>query len=252
MTEKTIDLSVILICYNEAKRIERCLDSVKWAKEIIILDSGSTDNTVQLCKAYTEHVSVTDDWPGYGLQKARALAKATHEWVLSIDADEVVTPELKNEIEQAIKNTSCSGYKLRRPLLFYGKLIRYADGASHTLRLFQRTKGHISSDIVHETIQVDGPVRSLKSPLLHYSFDDISDLLAKMNRYSSLSAQKKHQQGKKGGLFTAITHAAWLFIRIYFINLGCLDGKAGFVLAMAFAETAYYRYIKLLYPDQLI
>ena len=239
-------LSVIIITFNEESNIRACLESVNWADEIIVLDSGSCDKTVAIAREYTKQVIVTD-WPGYGVQKQRALEKATCDWVLSIDADERVSAELQEKIKYVLKISDYEGYRIRRPLIFYGKQIRYANGLDYHLCLFQRTRSRFNLDIVHEKVCVDGKVGYISEPLYHHSFKHVGDLLIKTNTYSILSAKKKFQKKQKSSLFKAVTHALWMFFKIYIIKRGFLDGKEGFVLAVSFAEGSYYRYVHLMY-----
>ena len=242
-------LSVIIITKNEESNIRDCLTSVKWADEIIVLDSGSTDKTVEIAKKYTEHVHCTD-WPGYGPQKQRALELATQDWVLTIDADERVSPELQKIIPTLIDQNNYDGYKIKRPLIFCGKHIRYANGTNYQLCLFKRKLAHFTPEIVHESIVVNGKIGTIEEPLYHLSFKYVGDLLEKINLYSSLNAEKRFKQGKKSSLFKAITHALWMFFRVYFLKRGFLDGREGFILAVSFAEGSYYRYLKLMYLNE--
>jgi len=243
-------LSITMIVKNSEKHIRQSLESVKWANEIIILDSGSTDNTVAICREYTDKIFETD-WPGFGIQKNRALQKAICEWVLPLDADEVLSDELQQEIQQTIKNPDADGYYLNRRSFFCGKLIRFGDwGNDQILRLFKRGKGQFDNAPVHESLQVSGTIRHLKSPLWHHTADDLEIVITKNNRYSSLGAEKKLSQGKKSSLTSAIIHGLFAFLRSYIFKLGLLDGKRGFILAVLIAEATYYRYLKMLYPSK--
>jgi len=240
-------LSVILITKNEEKKIKQCLDSVRFADEVIVLDSGSQDRTVEICRQYTPHVFVTD-WPGFGPQKQRALDKATGDWVLSVDADEVVSDQLRGEILQAIKTADVAGYYLPRLSYVCGQPIRHGGWyPDYILRLFRRKSGQFSNDMVHEKILVNGPTAKLRQPLLHYSYDNLEQLIEKYNQYSSLGAKKifESQRSQSRGLITAIVRAKIAFFRQYFLKLGFLDGRMGFILAVSSAETAYYKYLKL-------
>lgn len=240
-------LSVIIITKNEASNIERCLSSVKWADEIIVLDCGSSDNTVELCKTYTDRIFVTDDWPGFGIQKQRALEHARCDWVLSIDADEQVTPELHVEIEQAIKNNQFFGFKIPRISSYCGRDITHGDWRDDfVLRLFKRKHGKFSPDLVHERIIVSGAISNLTKHLLHESFINSSEVLDKINIYSTLGAQKLHAAGKRTSIVTAIFKAVWTFFRGYILRSGFLDGRQGLMLAISNAEGTYYKYVKLL------
>ena len=241
-----VTISVTVITKNEAANIRRCLESVKWADEIIIFDSGSTDETLQICKLYTDKIWQTD-WPGYGKQKQRALEQTTCDWVLSIDADEVVTEKLRQEIQQAIQKNDCNGYKLIRDLVFHGKRIRFANATNKILRLVRRDKAYFTSDMVHESLVVDGSIEILKGVLLHYSLSSATEMLKKMNYYTDISAQQKLKKGKRGGVWCGVLKALWMFFRVYVLNGGFMDGRAGLVLAVGFAEGAFYRYVKLYY-----
>ena len=240
------ELSVIIITKNEAHNIRRCLESIKWANEIIIVDSGSQDNTVTICREYTDNILETD-WAGYGPQKNRALALATKDWVLSLDADEQVSPALKLKIDKILQAPErFVAYRVKRPVVFLHKIIKYACGADNTVRLFKRGCARFTDDIVHETIKVDGKVGKINEPIFHYSFANVAAVLEKMNKYTTLVAKQRATAGKKGSIFKAITHAIWMFIKVYLLKAGFLDGRAGFILSVTFAEGAYYRYIKLL------
>lgn len=239
-------LSVILITKNEAHDLAECLRSVSWANEIIVCDSGSTDATLDIARQFTDKVFSTD-WPGFGPQKNRALAKATGDWVLSIDADERVTPELQDEIKQALASSEPAiAYSIPRHSLYCGHKIRFGDWRDDRVtRLFQRGKAQFCNSLVHESLQVEGPIAALKAPLIHHAFKDLHEVLAKIDQYSTLGAQHHHQKGKSGSLTQALTHSLWTFIRGYILRLGFLDGKAGFQLAVSNAEGCYYRYLKL-------
>jgi len=240
-------LSVIIITKNEAHNIEDCLKSVAWADEIVVVDSGSTDGTVDICKRYTDKILVTD-WPGYGAQKQRALELATGEWILSLDADERITPELAKEILSTMPITTLDAFEIIFSSEYCGKTIRFGDWWNDSEKvLFRRTKGHFVSLKVHERIEIIGKVGKLKGKIFHKAFPNLDLVLRKMNDYSTWGAEQKKSQGKKGGLFKAITHGFWSFFRGYVLRLGFLDGKEGFLLAISNAEGTYYRYLKLMY-----
>lgn len=240
-------LSVIIITKNEEKNIGKCLDSVKFADEIIVLDSGSTDNTVPICRQFTPFVYCVD-WPGFGIQKKRALEKCHSEWVLSLDADEVVSPLLANEIKCIIEQGSHAvAFEIPRVSSYCQKFLHYGDWrGDYCVRLFKRQLGAFKEIPIHEQLIINGKINRLQGKLYHYSFPDLETVLLKMNEYSSLSAQLKIMQHKKGGLLKAITHGMWTFIRGYFLKAGFLDGKHGFMLAVSNAEGCYYRYIKMM------
>jgi glycosyltransferase involved in cell wall biosynthesis len=241
-------LSAIIIVKNEAENIARCLASLDFVDEIVVLDSGSDDDTVEICRRFTDKVFITD-WPGFGPQKNRALARAQGEWVLSIDADEWVTPDLRAEILALLHadSTPCLGYQIPRFSYYCGQLIRYGDWRSDCpLRLFKRGQAEFSPDLVHESVRLSsGKVGRLCAFLEHDTFKNLDEMLVKMNLYSNLWATSAWKRGKRAGLTTAFTHSLWTFIRGYFLFGGFLDGKMGLILAISNAQGCYYRYLKL-------
>ena len=248
-------LSVIIICKNEENNIGGCLDSVKFADEIIVLDSNSTDRSQEIARIYTKKVFVTD-WPGFGKQKTRALNKASSQWILSIDADERVTEKLRKEILTVIHTKqSINAFKIRRLSSYCGRIMYHGDWKNdYVIRLFKRTAGKFSDDIVHEKFIPNDKyavVGKMKSTLLHYSYKSFEDVLNKVNTYSSLSAQKKAREGKKSSVKKALFRAFWSFFRGYIIRGGFLDGCEGFLLAASNAECVFYRYVKLSYYKKL-
>jgi glycosyltransferase involved in cell wall biosynthesis len=239
--------SVIIITRNEAASIARCLESVSWADEVVVLDSGSTDDTVDICKRFTEHVHQTD-WPGFGPQKNRALQHATGDWVLSLDADEWVTPQLQEEIVKVIASPgNHAGFRTPRRSSFCGREMRHSGWwPDYVIRLFRRGSARFSDDIVHERVIVDGSIGTLVNPICHETFEDLADLLDKMNSYSTLSARRMHEDGKRASLTVAVLKSLWAFFRTYVLRRGFLDGHEGFMLAVSTAEGTYYRYAKCL------
>jgi glycosyltransferase involved in cell wall biosynthesis len=240
------ELSIIIITKNESANIRACLETVAWADEIIVVDSGSTDGTLEIAREFTPQVHVHADWPGFGAQKNRALAYAGKDWVLSLDADERVTPELRAEIEAVLQNPRSDGYEIPRLSNFCGRFMRHSGWyPDYVLRLFRRGKGKFSDALVHESVQMQGGTARLKQPLLHYTYRDFEDVLAKLNSYSSAASVMLQRRGKRGGLAQAVLHGLWAFIRTYLLRAGFLDGREGFMLAVMNAENSYYRYIKL-------
>lgn len=213
-------LSVIIITKDEEKNIGDCLKSVEWADEIVVLDSGSSDRTVEISKRYTEKVYETD-WPGFGVQKNRALDKASNEWVLSIDADERVTEELKNEVIGTLTSATKSGYEIPRLSSYCGRFMRHGGWwPDPVLRLFRKETGKFTNSLIHEKLIVEGDIGRLTNHFVHYTFRDLDKVLDTVNRYSSAGAKQKFESGKSGGLFKAITHGLWMFFRTYILKAG--------------------------------
>ncbi len=248
---QSLGLSVIIITKNEAARLGDCLASVNFADEIIVLDGYSTDATVEIARAYGAQVHQVADWPGFGPQKNRALALATKPWVLSIDADERVTPELQAEIVRTLAQPIYDAYQIARLSEFCGKKIRHSGWwPDYVLRLFRRELGVFDNVQVHEQVLVRGRVGKLKSWFLHFPFDDLDALVTKINRYSSDAAQMMALKGRRVGVFGLMTHSVWTFIRIYLLRRGFLDGRHGFVLAATAASGSFLRYSKLMFLNE--
>ena len=238
-------LSIIVITKNESQHIDRCLKSVSWADEIIIFDSGSTDNTVEICKKYTTHVYETD-WPGFGHQKQRALDKTTGDWVLSIDADEKVSEKLRTEIQLAMQQSDIYGFEIPRLSSYCGKQIKHGGWwPDYVLRLFQKKHGKFSNSLVHERVIVNAKITRMVNPLLHESYVSLEEVLSKTNSYSTLGAKMLFEKGEDSSFSKAILRAIWTFFRTYIIKTSFLDGEQGFMLAISNAEGTYYKYAKL-------
>jgi glycosyltransferase involved in cell wall biosynthesis len=239
-------LSVILITKNEAANIRDCLQSVSWADEIIVVDSGSTDDTTSIAREMGAQVYVHPDWPGFGPQKNRALSYAGKDWVFSIDADERVTPELRAELEQAMQKASADGYYCPRLSQFCGQFVHHSGWyPDYVLRLFKRGAGRFSDSLVHESVLLTGNTSKLKNPLLHYSYLTLNDVERKVEHYSSAAAQQMFQSGKRASWLRAMLSAGWAFVRTYIVRLGLLDGGAGWKIARMNARTTYLKYRKL-------
>lgn len=238
-------LSVIIITKNEADNIRACLESASWADEIIVVDSGSADDTVAICKELGAQVYV-HDWPGFGKQKNRALGYATKDWVLSLDADERVTPELQAQIMSAMAEAKCAGYYLPRFSQFCGKFIRHSGWyPDYVLRLFRRGTANFSGDLVHEKLLLNGTTGKLHSPLLHYSYRTADDVERKVQHYAASAARQMSSAGKRATLLDAPLRGGWAFLRTYLLRLGLLDGKAGLAIARMNARTTYLKYKQL-------
>lgn len=247
-TEAVPRLSVIVITRNEAAYIQTCLASVAFADEIVVVDSGSEDDTVALARACGARVEIHPDWPGFGPQKNRALDLARGEWVLSIDADECVTPELAAEIQAVLAAPQHAGYEIPRLSNFCGRYMRHGGWwPDRVLRLFRREAGRFTDARVHEKVIVQGSVGRLRAHFLHETHPTLDGALAKMNRYSTDGAVAAHARGKRASLATAIGHGAWTFLRMYVLRRGFLDGRHGFVLATVTAMGTFSRYAKLMF-----
>lgn len=243
-------LSIIIVAKNEAINIAECVRSASFADEVIVLDSGSTDGTPELARAAGATV-VSTDWPGYGPQNNRGIDLAGGDWFFSLDADERISPELAAEIRAAIERSEVNGYRVPRNSMFCGRFMKYGGWRpDYTRRLARRGKGRFTEHYLHANLQVEGPTGTLRHPMIHYSYRSMEAVLEKLNRYSSASARDMTSAGRKGSLGRAVGHGLWAFFRTYFLRLGFLDGRFGFMLAVSNAEGTYYRYVKLWLAQQ--
>lgn len=238
--------SVIIITLNEESRIGRCLDSVDWADQVVVVDAGSTDRTVALCEAAGAQV-FHRDWPGFGPQKNRALDLATGDWVLSLDADEYLSPELAQEIRHRIAEPGqASGFRLRRLSTFCGRPMRHSGWwPDEVLRLFRRGTARFTDELVHEKVVTSEPVTTLRGILHHESVRTMAEVQAKVDRYSTAGALALHAKGRRASRVTAIARGGWTFFRTWVLQAGFLDGRMGFRLAVANARGSYLRHAKL-------
>jgi len=240
-------ISVIIITKNEAHSIEACLKSIIWANEVIVVDSASDDETISICKKYGAKV-FQNDWQGFGKQKNYALSKATGDWVLSIDADERVTPELEQEIRNTISSPQTTiAWEIPRLSSLCGRYIQHCGWRpDRVTRLFKREYANFSDEIVHEKLIANGKVGTLRNHLLHESIESLDEMLSKMNQYTSAGALILFEKNQKTSLTKAILKAFWAFFRCYFLRAGFLDGREGFIISVSMAESSYYRQLKLL------
>lgn len=239
-----LPLSVVIITKNEELNIEDALKSVSDAREIIVVDSFSDDKTVELCKKYTDKV-YQHEWQGFARQKQLAVDYAEGPWVLVLDADERVTPELKSEIEQRLSGSGIDGFYIPRKNFFLGRWIRYCGWwPDKTLRLFKKDKGRFEIREVHEKIIVDGTVGSLDNVLEHYTYRSISDYVDRMQRYSTLAAKEILKNKGRAGLYSLTVRPFATFLKMYLLRLGFLEGMHGLVLSMLYCCYTFLKYAK--------
>ena len=240
-------ISICIISFNEEENIRRCLESCQWADEIIVVDSISQDRTVEIAREYTDKV-YQRKWSGFVDGKNFALSKATREWVLSLDADEEITSELRGEIQEEIgKEHAKEGYTVPRISFYQGRWIRHSGFyPDRQLRLFKRDKGSWVGKRVHERVQVNGEVGQLTKNLLHYPYKGtISGQVQTIDAFSTLLAQNLHEQGKRCSPLLLLLRPPFKFIEVYLLRLGFLDGIAGFIIALSSAYAVFVRYVKL-------
>ena len=235
-------LSVTVITKNEAADIGEALASVRWADEIIVVDSRSTDDTVGIARQYTDRV-VVRDWPGYIDQKNHAASLAAHDWILSVDADERVTPELAAEIQARLKDAPReAAFQIPRVTWHLGRWVRSTDWyPDYQLRLYDRRSAQWTGRYVHEAVTVRGATGRLRSELQHYAYRDIADHLDTINHYTTLAARQMREDGRRAGLLQLAGHPPLAFLRNYLAHGGIRDGLPGFIIS---ALNAYYVFLK--------
>ncbi|MFM8315102.1 MAG: glycosyltransferase family 2 protein [Deltaproteobacteria bacterium] len=239
-------LSAVVITKNEEKNIARCLESLSFCDEIIVVDSHSTDNTLAIARKFTPKV-FEREWSGYVEQKNYAVGLTSNDWVLSIDADEEVSSELRQELQDVLKSTPQeTAYLIARKTIHSGQWIKYGGWYPNRLvRLFRKSFGSWQGGPVHEFWATQGRVGELKNDLVHYSFDSLSDQVERNNLYSSLGAKLLLEQKHKFSLFRLLFKPGSKFVETYFLKLGFLDGYRGFFISISAAYSVFLKWAKL-------
>jgi len=239
-------LSVVLIAQNAAHQLDACLASASFAEEIVLVDSGSTDATRQVAQKHGARV-VAKDWLGFGRQKQFAVEQARHDWVLCLDADERVSPELRASIERALAAPVAPVYRMARCNRFLGRWLRHGEGCPDwSPRLFDRHNARWSDDPVHEKVLYAVTPGTLEGDLLHDSAEDLGRYLDKQNRYTTLAAEQLYERGRDAGAFELLASPAVRFLKFYVLRLGFLDGIAGLVHIGIGCMNSYLKYAKLI------
>jgi len=241
-------LSVIVITYNEENNIRQCLRSLKKADEIIVIDSGSTDRTVEIAREFTDRIIITGNIP-YGIKRNTGIEQAKYDWILWVDADEIVSDDLMNEIINTIKNPAMDAYYINRKSFFIDKFISHCDWyPDYTLRLFRKSAGiRFTDNLVHEKPVYKGAAGKLKNEILHYTDLTYEHYIHKMNNYTTLSASELHNKNRKCSISDIIFRPAFTFIKMYFFKSGYLDGFTGLVLCLLSGAHVMTKYLKLYY-----
>jgi glycosyltransferase involved in cell wall biosynthesis len=239
-------VSVAVIALDEEERLRACLESVAWADEVVVIDSGSGDKTVPIAREFTDRV-LFHAWEGYGAQKNFALAQCHGDWILSLDADERVSEPLRAEIDATLAAGPAEiGFRIPRQNFFQGAWVRHGGWYPDLqLRLFRRGRGTFTGSAVHESVCVDGPVGRLKAPLVHQSYRGVADFVARANRYSELAARELAGTGRGGSLADLLLRPSWRFLSMYVLRAGFLDGWRGFILAVLYAHYVFLRAAKV-------
>jgi len=238
-------LSVALIVKNEEKNLPDCLRSVAFARQIVVVDSGSTDSTLRIASDFGCEV-FSEPWRGFGPQKQFAVDRCHEPWILVLDADERIPPETMGMIRQVIASPAAAGYSFPRKNFFQVRWIRHAGWWPDRVdRLFARGKGRVTEASVHEAVVVDGPVEALETPIEHHTESDLGRVLRKIDRYSSLGAEEAFADGRRATILSAFLRAKWTFLQDYLLRGGFLDGSQGLTLAVTDAVNKFFKYAKL-------
>ncbi|MGA0558122.1 glycosyltransferase family 2 protein [Larkinella sp. VNQ87] len=248
MKNPKIPLSVVMITLNAERTLKQALESVAdWADDLVIVDSGSTDSTLSIAQTFNGRI-LHRKFDGFGTQKQFAIDQARHDWVLVLDADEIVTAPLANEIATVVATSASdyAGYTLPRSLIFLGRILRYGGQSRQPiLRLFNRRKGRMTPASVHESVQVEGTVGHLSGLLIHYSYGSLHDYVLKLNQYTTLSAHEMAARQKKANVALQGARFLFTFVKIYFVKGGLFDGYPGFTWALLSAMYPVIKYSKL-------
>ena len=245
-----LPLTVAIIALNAAAQIGPCLASAAFADELLVVDSGSTDGTAELARRHGARVE-TREWLGFGRQKQHAVSIARNDWVLSLDADERITPRLERSIRQALATRRYHAWRVARRNRFLGRWLAHGEGyPDWTVRLFHRAHASWSNDEVHEAVLTTAQVGRLDGDLLHDSAEDISTYMAKQNRYSSLHAQALYDQGVRAGYWRLAASPLMRFVKFYVLRLGFLDGGPGFAHIVIGCNNTFHKYLKLIELQQ--
>jgi len=245
VAESNQKISATIITKNEERNIADCLESLSWVDEIIVLDSGSADKTVEIAKKYTGKVFV-EKWRGMGAQKDRAVELASGPWIVSLDADERVTAELGQEIRNAITNGRAHAYAMRRKNYYNQQWIRHCGWwPDWVTRVFQKGQIHFSDEAIHASLQTTEPVGKLAHPIIHFSFNSPEDFLNRTQSYAHHQAREMYRIGRRASVWTAISHAGFAFLHTYITRLGFLDGAAGMLISVSNFVGVFYRYMML-------
>lgn len=242
-------LTVAVLTLNEAKRIRACLQSARFAHQLLVVDSGSTDATVQIAKEMGAEVYVYPDWQGFAVQRNRLLQHATGDYIFFLDADEEMSPAFQQELQSIVAAGTSGVWKIRWRMVAFGHELKYLRSTSLVERLFVRKQLKEFTGVVHEEAQltVDVPRFAMRSSLLHYSRDSVRDSLQKLTQYAMLGAAKRAAKGKRGGVLRGLASGSSMFIRLYFLHFGFFCGGAGFLYCFFVALEAFFRYAALGY-----
>ncbi|MGO9378187.1 MAG: glycosyltransferase family 2 protein [Dissulfurispiraceae bacterium] len=246
---RKIPLSIAIITKNEELNITEALESIRDFNDIVVVDSFSTDRTLEICRNYTDRI-YQHEWMGFSTQKQKAVDYAKNDWVMILDADERVTPELKHEMMREIAIGGNVGFYVPRKNFFLGKWIRRSGWwPDYTLRIFRKDAGYVEPREVHEKVVINGPTAYLKNPLIHHTYTTLNDYMQKMDLYSGLAAEGILRQNGRPSSCSLIINPAAVFLKMYILRQGFRDGIHGLMLAILYAFQTFLKYAKALEKD---
>lgn len=243
-----MSIAAVLIVKDEEENLRACLETLTWVDEIVVLDAGSQDNTLDIAKKFGDKVVVNDDWQGFGIQRQRAESLVESDWILMVDADERVTPDLRKSIQEALDKEESAIFTLSRLSWCFGDFIRHSGWyPDRVARLYPRGRAGYNTSLVHEKLDNPSglPVKSLQGDLLHFTYRDLRHYLEKSAHYAEAWAEQRAALGKRGSLASGITHGIGCFLRMYLFKVGFLDGRQGLLLALLSAHSTFAKYADL-------
>ncbi|NOI82360.1 glycosyltransferase family 2 protein [Vibrio tubiashii] len=247
-SQKRASIAAVIITKNEQDSLRDCLESLRWVDEIIIVDSGSTDNTETIAKEYTEHFYVNTEWPGFGKQKQLAQSYATSDWILAVDADERIDDTLRENILTMLENPpENTVYNLNELTWVFGRFLKHSGWYYRHVRLYPNKLTQYNDNLVHESVLIPSgcQVAELDGDILHYSYQNLNHYLVKSAGYAKAWADQRQARGKKASLSQGIIHALGCFLKMYLLKRGFLDGKQGFLIAVLSAHSTFVKYADL-------
>ena len=247
-SQNRASIAAVIITKNEQDSLRDCLESLRWVDEIIIVDSGSTDNTETIAKEYTEHFYVNAEWPGFGKQKQLAQSYAKSDWILAVDADERIDDTLRENILTMLENPpENTVYNLNELTWVFGRFLKHSGWYYRHVRLYPNKLTQYNDNLVHESVIIPSgcQVAELDGDILHYSYQNLNHYLVKSAGYAKAWADQRQARGKKASLSQGIIHALGCFLKMYLLKRGFLDGKQGFLIAVLSAHSTFVKYADL-------
>lgn len=244
---KSLPISVCILCKNEEDRLKKCLDGLEVFQEVLVMDTGSIDRSIEIIQSYAHVTLLREEWKGFALSRRSLFEKATQPWILWLDADEVVSPELLHELEKCmLQEIECDAFEINRMVYFEKQWVKHGLWFPNwNVRLFRQGSWNMPQREVHESIEIRGSTKRLQGLIYHYTYRNWDDQKQRSMKYSALWAKQKKNEGRKSSFGQALIHSVWTFFRSYLLKKGCLDGLLGLKIALAVAQEVYAKHILL-------